>query len=131
MKKIKAISLYQPWASMIASGTKTIETRKWATSYRGDLLICSTKKPVINGLRCGVALCIVEIYGCVPFIKRHEPRACCDVYPGAYAWLLRNIRKIEPFAVRGSQGFFEVHIPEINTSLFNSQSEGPRGHGAE
>ena len=113
---MKSISLHQPWASMIADGHKTIETRTWPTNYRGDLLICSTKKPVIPGLRCGFALCIVEIYGCEPFNKWHELRACCDVYKG-YAWLLKNIRKIEPFPVRGSQGFFEVNLPKENSPI--------------
>lgn len=42
---MKAISLHQPWASLMAIGAKTIETRSWGTSYRGDLAICSTRKP--------------------------------------------------------------------------------------
>jgi|WetSurMetagenome_2_1015567.scaffolds.fasta_scaffold01177_18 activating signal cointegrator 1 len=41
--KIKAISLWQPWASLIAVGAKKYETRSWATSYRGPLLICAAK----------------------------------------------------------------------------------------
>ena len=41
--KIKAISLWQPWASLIAIGAKKYETRSWATSYRGPLLICAAK----------------------------------------------------------------------------------------
>ena len=35
---MKAISLWQPWASLVAEGVKTIETRSWAppkNSYRG------------------------------------------------------------------------------------------------
>jgi hypothetical protein len=39
---IKAISLWQPWASFIPQGLKHYETRSWKTSYRGKLLICST-----------------------------------------------------------------------------------------
>ncbi|BAZ29971.1 hypothetical protein NIES4074_24190 [Cylindrospermum sp. NIES-4074] len=39
-----AISLHQPWASLIALGYKKYETRHWQTSYRGDLLICAAKK---------------------------------------------------------------------------------------
>jgi activating signal cointegrator 1 len=40
---MKAISLWQPWASLIVLGAKTIETRSWATSYRGPLLIHAAK----------------------------------------------------------------------------------------
>lgn len=34
---MKAIRLWQPWASLIALGHKTIETRSWPTKYRGPL----------------------------------------------------------------------------------------------
>lgn len=36
---MKAITLWQPWASLVALGVKTIETRSWSTSYRGQLFI--------------------------------------------------------------------------------------------
>lgn len=36
---MKALSLWQPWASAIAIGAKCIETRSWETLYRGPLLI--------------------------------------------------------------------------------------------
>lgn len=42
--KLKALSLWQPWASLIAVGAKTYETRSWKTDYRGPLLICASKK---------------------------------------------------------------------------------------
>ncbi len=35
----RALTLHQPWASLVALGVKTIETRSWATKYRGPLLI--------------------------------------------------------------------------------------------
>jgi hypothetical protein len=41
---VRAISLWQPWASLIAVGAKRIETRSWATSYRGPLAIHAAKK---------------------------------------------------------------------------------------
>lgn len=36
---MKALTLHQPWASLIALGVKTIETRSWSTKYRGPLAI--------------------------------------------------------------------------------------------
>jgi hypothetical protein len=36
---MKAITLYQPWASLVAMGKKKIETRSWSTKYRGPLAI--------------------------------------------------------------------------------------------
>jgi len=39
---MKALSLRQPWASLMAFGEKEIETRGWRLSYRGPLVICAT-----------------------------------------------------------------------------------------
>ena len=40
---MKALTLTQPWASLVAMGAKRIETRSWYTSYRGDLAIHAAK----------------------------------------------------------------------------------------
>jgi hypothetical protein len=36
---MKALSVMQPWATLIALGAKRIETRSWSRSYRGPLAI--------------------------------------------------------------------------------------------
>lgn len=36
---MKALTLHQPWASLIAIGAKRIETRSWSTDYQGLLAI--------------------------------------------------------------------------------------------
>lgn len=36
---MKVLTLHQPWASLVALGVKTIETRSWSTAYRGPLAI--------------------------------------------------------------------------------------------
>lgn len=41
---MRILSLWQPWASLIALGFKTIETRSWATKYRGLVAIHATIK---------------------------------------------------------------------------------------
>lgn len=41
---LQALSVRQPWASMIISGMKNIELRSWKTNYRGWLWIHSGKK---------------------------------------------------------------------------------------
>jgi hypothetical protein len=40
---MKALSLIQPWATLIAIGAKRIETRSWPTDYRGPLAIHASK----------------------------------------------------------------------------------------
>jgi activating signal cointegrator 1 len=43
---MRAISLWQPWASAVAFGSKQIETRHWATAYRGPLAIHAAKRRI-------------------------------------------------------------------------------------
>lgn len=40
---MKAVSLIQPWATLVAIRAKHIETRSWRTSYRGPLAIHASK----------------------------------------------------------------------------------------
>ncbi len=40
---MKALTLTQPWATLVAIGAKRIETRSWSTSYRGPLAIHAAK----------------------------------------------------------------------------------------
>lgn len=44
---MRAISLWQPWASAIAIGSKLIETRHWATDYRGPIAIHAARRKVL------------------------------------------------------------------------------------
>jgi len=105
---MKALSIKEPYASMIYSGMKTIETRTWRTNYRGKLLLCASKKPHTN--LSGNAFAIAEIIDCKPMTVEDEEKACCEIYPGAYSWVLDNVQKIKPFPVKGQLSFFEVDI---------------------
>lgn len=40
---LRAISLIQPWASLVVMGFKRIETRSWNTKHTGDLVIHASK----------------------------------------------------------------------------------------
>lgn len=86
---MKALSLTQPWASLVAIGAKRYETRSWSTKYRGQLAIAAAKKFPMDcrelarespfcevfeeagltllNLRdlCGHILCVVDADGCV------------------------------------------------------------------
>lgn len=55
---MKALTLTQPWASLIALGAKCIETRSWSTRYRGPLAVHAAKGLGPVGRRRGLhALC--------------------------------------------------------------------------
>ena len=40
---MRALSLTQPWASLVVEGFKQYETRSWGTKYRGPLAIAASK----------------------------------------------------------------------------------------
>ncbi len=40
---MKALSIRQPWAWLVANGHKDIENRDWATNFRGRFLIHAAK----------------------------------------------------------------------------------------
>lgn len=40
---MKALSLTQPWATLIAIGAKRIETRSWSTRFRGPIAIHASR----------------------------------------------------------------------------------------
>lgn len=41
---MKAITIWQPWATLIAIGAKQYETRSWKTDYRGKIAIHTAAK---------------------------------------------------------------------------------------
>ena len=105
---MKALSVKQPWANMIASGEKTIETRTWMTSFRGPILIISSKQPRIEPAGCVVA--IATLSNCRTMTRRDERAACCRIYPNAKAWVLENIRPVKPVPMKGALGLFECPL---------------------
>ena len=116
---MKALSIRQPWAYLIAQGEKTVECRTWRTAHRGPLLICASARPAglfdfgdgqIAELPGGVAVATVDMLDCVPFGPEHVEPAGFDKMPDrpCFAWILANARTIAPFPVKGRLGLFEV-----------------------
>ena len=48
-----ALSVQQPWASLICRGIKDIENRTWQTDYRGRLYIVASRKNATSRLEKG------------------------------------------------------------------------------
>ena len=128
---MKAISLWQPWASAMALGWKKNETRHWATKYRGPLLIHAAKKIVAwpsiyvqylfektafipSDLPLGMVLCKVDLIDCIkityPDSVEIESREfeLGNYNTGRYMWITENLETFEPFPAKGRQRFFEV-----------------------
>jgi activating signal cointegrator 1 len=67
---MKAISLLQPWATLVAIGAKRVETRSWSTSYRGMLAIhASAGKQDYMSIRMTEPYCSALYGQPVPFGK--------------------------------------------------------------
>lgn len=48
---MKAVTLWEPWATLVAVGAKQFETRSWKTSHRGELAIhASVRRDVLKRL---------------------------------------------------------------------------------
>lgn len=104
----KALCLKQPWANLIISGKKTIETRKWNTNYRGEIMLCTSKVPQIDPYGCAVAIAV--LYDVRKMIAEHEALAMTKVYDRAHSWFLKDIIPIEPIPVIGQLSLFNIMI---------------------
>lgn len=135
---MKAISLHQPWASLIALGFKRYETRTWSTAYRGPLAICAAKKWTVGQVGAildierdlgqeglfthmlwdpplGKVVALVDLVDCVKqtpeLLEKLDPTelAVGGWSPGRYAWQLASVRPLrEPVPVTGRQGLFHL-----------------------
>ncbi len=130
---MKAISLWQPYATAIAAGLKTYETRSWRTCYRGELAIHAAKKwgrdeqdviaflmrkhPQLielwaSAFPLGKVVCIVDL---VAIHRAEEIRHCIsplerslgDYADYRFAWEVKLIERFEePIPASGHQGFW-------------------------
>ncbi len=115
---MRALSVRQPWASMIARGEKVEECRSRPTHVRGPVLICASRAG--EGGPRGVAVCVVEIVGCRP---THD----------GYAWQLARPRPVAPWPVSGKLGFYEVPEPPPVLAVYRDGEDvvwAPAGEAA-
>lgn len=130
---MKALSLWQPWASLIACGAKKIETRSWGTSYRGPIAIHAAKKwgpeqrgnaellrvllPRWEQLLSGALPLgeVVAIAGLVDVAEMTDSwigeqtsteRICGGYAPGRFGWMLERVRPVFGLPLRGYQGLW-------------------------
>jgi hypothetical protein len=145
---MKAITLYQPWASLVALGAKKYETRSWQTPYRGLIAIHAGKrftneesnylrrpefKDVLGNepdLPLGMMLCICRLkniihvvdYDWLGGLSRQE-RVFGNYMHGRYAWELEVVLKLSPpIAVRGQMGLWDWDAPQEILKEINGSS---------
>lgn len=115
---MKAITLYQPWASLIADGRKDVETRPRAWNHRGLVAIHAAQK--VDREACiqfgydpdtiprGAVLCVAEMVDCVRFPSPYvTPDDYGDYTPGRFGYILELVERFAPIPARGYQCFWE------------------------
>ncbi len=143
---MKALSLWQPWANLVAVGAKRIETRSWATDHRGPLAIHATSKfpqeardaarnPIFaqalgEGLLPRSAIvAVATLVGCYQFgygstnqTIGGEPVGALeetfgDFTPGRYGWLLKDVQRLAvPVPCPGARMLWDVP-PEVESDI--------------
>lgn len=101
---MKLISLWEPWATLMAIGAKRIETRSWRTDYRGWLAIHASK----GGLSKRELATVLE---------GEEFRRCLDGEQLSPGRIVAVVRLIDCLPMDGQgclSGVFEEY-PELDT----------------
>lgn len=113
-----ALTVRQPWASLIISGQKNVENRCWSTQYRGRLAIHAAKTidedgyeivenqlglTIPRSLPRGLVLGTVTLHSVVA--DASSPWAL----PGCWHWCLSDPRPFRtPFHARGQIGLWKI-----------------------
>ena len=126
-ERYRGLVVKQPYANYLVTaayrddagnvyGEKSIEVRSKNTAYRGDVLICSSVKPEVSGMECGVTLGFVELYDVKPIAeftaedwdKTRIPEDKRGEITKGYGWLMRNPRRVVELPTRGQLGIFSL-----------------------
>jgi hypothetical protein len=129
---MKALTICEPYATLIARGAKRVENRTWSTPYRGPLYIHAGKNrnwlsldetktvdvsyniPVAQ-MSFGAVIAIATLVDCVhldtvspaillkyPWLTLHEHTS------GPWCFILDKVSCIGPWPWRGAQGLFDI-----------------------
>ena len=103
---MKAITVRQPWASLIAAGVKTIETRSWRTDYRGPIAIHAGRHRPDPQLVAAARPYLPT--GSIEDTDIADQLPFGDFTDGRYGWLLEGVQALHaPVLVKGKQGLWE------------------------
>jgi activating signal cointegrator 1 len=135
---MKALTISQPFASLIANGEKWVENRFWSTSYRGPLAIHAGKgtqyldRRELEDYPTSCIVAVANLCACMPLhtihrIPRRQVVGCVgktagDILDhkhteGPWCWVLKDVEAIEPVHCRGAQGLWEPPADVLATLL--------------
>lgn len=123
---MKALTVKQPWATLISEGIKKYEFRSWKTNYRGKILIHAgagiDKEKLKEFKKLNLEfpkkriVAVAEIEDCLELtdelndkIIKEKNIAYGNKKRTGYAWKLKNIKKINnPKEINGKLGLWNV-----------------------
>ena len=124
---MKALSIKEPFATLIKDGVKIYETRSWKTNYRGEIYIHASlslsksdnvenaNKFLKSKINPGYILCRCELVDCIPmteefikYINNETKESNYGRYEiGRYAWKLKVLEVLdEPILAKGKLGIW-------------------------
>lgn len=127
--KYTALTVRQPYAQALLTpayvdddgvcyAEKSIEVRSRNIKYRGDIMICSSAKPVIPGYASGATIGLVELYDVKPiseFTDEDWENTCIPVNQrpqNGYGWLMRKPRPVVEMPVKGQLNVYTLIVPK-------------------
>lgn len=115
---MKALTVCQPYAELIASGKKVVENRTWATNYRGLLAIHAGKSRAwlldddaltYPEMVYGAVVAIARLRGCVRLEDLPLDLRGHDYAEGPWCWILQDVRRLTvAISWRGAQGLWDL-----------------------
>jgi len=132
---INALTISQPYASLIADGKKWVENRTWGTHYRGLLAIHAGKgsqyltRTQLENYPTGCIVAVAVLGACIDIsgpriwdraFEIVRGRTIDDLMnhehtEGPWCWVLENVTKLdEPVPCSGKQGLW---IPEVRLDV--------------
>ena len=127
---MKALTIKQPWATLIMQGDKRFEFRSWKTNFRGDVLIHAgkgldkeavvrLKKYLPDELPMGKILGKVTITDCIPMsdeFAKMLSKENSDIYTSHsfsnnYGFKIENVEVFDtPIDAKGQLGFWNIEL---------------------
>jgi hypothetical protein len=115
--RIKTISIVRPGGSLIASGKKTLEVRRWDHGLppSEDLLVVENNR-FLKGEDedHGAAVAIVRVKAVRPFTRLDMAAACASTFEeGWLAWELSDVRSLaKPIPMPAKRKIYEVELSD-------------------
>ena len=125
---MKALTIKEPWASLIVNGYKKYEFRSWKTNYRGKILIhagMSIEKDMLGNIKdynieinkraiigeANLADCILVNEEFDKELRNIDKIVYGNNHLNNYAWKLENIKKYDkPIPIKGKLGLWNYEV---------------------